>query len=231
MWDVIINARRSADEAAGRGRPVNALHDVARDPTACVALAAGPEGLAAIRDPGCAGAIWCRPAPPFQAWLEALPPAALPCGREILRPGAVRAAVERFCDGADTPAGPERAALTGDVAALAERFASLVDAPHLRVRLTPVDGDSCRRFHVDAVRARLVCTYRGPGTQYGLVEDGAAPTQIYAAATGAPIVLRGRLWPAPQAPDLVHRSPPIGGTGRTRLVLMLDPVDDPEEEA
>jgi len=29
---------------------------------------------------------------------------------------------------------------------------------------------------------------------------------------------------------LLHRSPPIEGTGETRLVLVLDPVIDPEEE-
>lgn len=213
------------------GRRVNAVKAIVRDPTACVALATGPEGLCAVRSPDCAGTIWSRPAPPFQGWLEALPPEVLPRGREILRPSAVREAAERFCADAGTPAGPERAALCDDVAALADRFARLMDAPHLRVRLTPVDGDSCRRFHIDAIRVRLVCTYRGPGTQYGLLEGGAAPTRVFAVATGAPILLRGRLWPAPQAPDLVHRSPPIEGTGRTRLVLALDPVDDLEEEA
>ncbi|HMB12384.1 MAG TPA: DUF1826 domain-containing protein, partial [Roseovarius sp.] len=28
---------------------------------------------------------------------------------------------------------------------------------------------------------------------------------------------------------LLHRSPPIEGSGETRLLLVLDPVDDPEE--
>ena len=29
---------------------------------------------------------------------------------------------------------------------------------------------------------------------------------------------------------LLHRSPPIEGTGETRLVLVLDPIDDLDEE-
>jgi len=48
--------------------------------------------------------------------------------------------------------------------------------------------------------------------------------------TGAPILLRGTLWPEHPRSGLLHRSPPIEGTGETRLVLVLDPVDDPEEE-
>jgi hypothetical protein len=50
-------------------------------------------------------------------------------------------------------------------------------------------------------------------------------------ATGAPILLRGTLWPGDPPSGLMHRSPPIEGTGETRLVLVLDPVDGPEEEA
>jgi hypothetical protein len=54
---------------------------------------------------------------------------------------------------------------------------------------------------------------------------------VLSVPTGAPIVLRGTLWPAEKPAGLLHRSPPITGTGTTRLVLVLDAVDDPEEEA
>ncbi|MEM8851819.1 MAG: DUF1826 domain-containing protein, partial [Pseudomonadota bacterium] len=86
------------------------------------------------------------------------------------------------------------------------------------------------RFHVDAIHARLVCTYRGPGTQYGLSTDGAPPTRVFTVPTGAPILLRGSLWPG-EATGLMHRSPPIEGTGITRLVLVLDAVDENEDDA
>ena len=45
----------------------------------------------------------------------------------------------------------------------------------------------------------------------------------------APILLRGTLWQERPRTGLLHRSPPIEGTGETRLVLVLDPIDDPEE--
>lgn len=49
-------------------------------------------------------------------------------------------------------------------------------------------------------------------------------------ATGSPLLLRGTRWPAQPASGLLHRSPPIEGTGETRLVLVLDPVTDPGDE-
>ncbi|MEM6422079.1 MAG: DUF1826 domain-containing protein, partial [Pseudomonadota bacterium] len=48
--------------------------------------------------------------------------------------------------------------------------------------------------------------------------------------TGMPILLRGKLWPESPASGIVHRSPPIEGTGATRLVLVLDPIFDLAED-
>jgi hypothetical protein len=118
-----------------------------------------------------------------------------------------------------------------DIAALAEIFAGLMRARWLRLRLDVVTTNACRRFHIDAVTARLVCTYRGTGTQYGISTDGAEPRRIFTVPTGSPIVLRGTLWPEHPRSGLLHRSPPIEGTGETRALLVLDPVDDPGEEA
>ncbi|MEM7671620.1 MAG: DUF1826 domain-containing protein, partial [Pseudomonadota bacterium] len=80
------------------------------------------------------------------------------------------------------------------------------------------------------VTARLVCTYRGTGTQYGISPDGRDPQRVFTVPTGAPICLRGTEWPDDQTSGLLHRSPPIEGTGETRLVLVLDPIVDPGEE-
>jgi hypothetical protein len=147
----------------------------------------------------------------------------------ILRPEAVRDAASEVCDTSGTPAGLERDRLVDDIAALADIFARLMRARWLRLRLDAVTTNACRRFHIDAVTARLVCTYRGTGTQYGISTDGAEPRRVFQVATGAPILLRGTLWPERPRSGLLHRSPPIEGTGETRLVLVLDPVDDPEE--
>jgi hypothetical protein len=118
-----------------------------------------------------------------------------------------------------------------DIAALAEIFAGLMRARWLRLRLDVVTTNACRRFHIDAVTARLVCTLRGTGTQYGISTDGAEPRRVFTVPTGSPIVLRGTLWPEGPRSGLLHRSPPIEGTGETRALLVLDPVDDPGEEA
>ena len=121
--------------------------------------------------------------------------------------------------------------LIEDASALASIFADVMDSAYVRLRFDVVDTNACRKFHIDAVKARLVCTYRGTGTQYGLSENGHDPAQILTVPTGAPIILRGTRWPETQVSGVLHRSPPIAGTGETRLLLVLDPIDDPAEEA
>ncbi|WP_299045201.1 DUF1826 domain-containing protein [uncultured Tateyamaria sp.] len=196
-----------------------------------VAVADDPGGLNAFLRPGCAAALWRRHTPPdVQAWLDDLAPDALPRARVVLRPAGVADMVRRICDAAALPAGGERSWLEADIAALAGTFADLMSAPFLRMRLDAITTNACRRFHVDAITARLVCTYRGTGTQYGISTDGNDPARVFTVATGAPIVLRGTRWPEPPASGLLHRSPPIEGTGETRLVLVLDPMEGPEDD-
>lgn len=196
-----------------------------------VGIADAPEDLAVIRKPGCAAAIWRRqPIPGFQEWIDALDPEHLPTVRTVLRPDMVREAVRHVCDIAELPHTSERYWLEADIAGLAERFADIMGAPYLRLRLDRVTTNACRKFHIDAVLARLICTYRGSGTQYGISTDGAEPTRVFQVATGAPMMLRGTLWPETPKSGLLHRSPPIAGTGETRLVLVLDPVFDLEED-
>lgn len=167
--------------------------------------------------------------PGFQSWIDALPPEQLPQARVILRPEDVRDAVFRICKAAGIANCAEREQLVDDTAVLADIFIGLVPAPYLRLRFDVVTTNACTRFHIDAVTARLVCTYRGTGTQYGVAADGAEPRRVFTVPTGAPILLRGTLWPERPKSGLLHRSPPIEGTGETRLVLVLDPVLDPDE--
>ncbi len=189
-----------------------------------------PEELGAIRDRACAAVLWWRqPASGFQRWIDGLDPALLPAARIILRPSDVRRAVTEICEIHKTPECPERTLLIDDIAALAHVFAAVMKAQHLRMRLSPVSSNACRRFHIDALTARLICTYRGTGTQYGLSADTEAPSRVFTVPTGAPFVLRGTDWPERPASGLLHRSPPIEGTGETRLVLVLDPIHDPQE--
>lgn len=205
--------------------------EVVQDAAVGVAVADTPEGLSSFHKPGCAAAIWRRQPPAeFRDWIEGLAPELLPSMREIMAPADVADAVTEACDDADTPASPARDWLVADIASLAACFADLVSAPYLRVRLDVVTSNSCRKFHIDAVTSRLICTYRGTGTQYGVSPDGAEPRRVFTAPTGAPFLLRGTLWPAEPRSGLLHRSPPIAGTGETRLLLVLDPLNAPAEE-
>jgi hypothetical protein len=110
---------------------------------------------------------------------------------------------------------------------LADVFGKLMNTGYVRVRLDVVETNACRRFHRDKVPARLICTYRGQGTQFGLGVPGGVPDPVIMAPAWSPLLLRGDLWQADPSPGVVHRSPPIEGTGEARLVLVLDPVASP----
>ena len=186
-----------------------------------------PEGLAAIHQPDCAAAVWKRrPLPSFQAWIDALSPDQLPRARLVLRTDNVHEATTQICDLCGIPGSDERTLLIEDITATAHIFSELMSATYLALRLEVVTTNACQKFHVDALVARLVCTYRGTGTQYGLSSEGVQPRSIFTVPTGAPVVLRGTLWPKRPNSCLLHRSPPIEGTGETRMVLTLDPVSD-----
>ncbi len=206
------------------------VREIAKDAAIEVDVADAAEGLSAIHNPGCAAVIWRRQVlPDFQSWIDALPPEQLPQARVILRPEDVRDAVFQICKATGIANCAEREQLVDDTAVLADIFTSLVPAPYLRLRFDVVTTNACTKFHIDAVTARLICTYRGTGTQYGVAADGAEPRRVFTVPTGAPILLRGTLWPERPKSGLLHRSPPIEGTGETRLVLVLDPVLEPDE--
>ena len=210
---------------------MNLVRDTVQRASVEVGVAETPEGLSAFHHPSCAAVIWRRdPLPSFQSWIDGLEPEQLPTVRSILRAENVCQAVFQICEATGTPACTERDRLIGDTAALADIFAGLMGVPYLRLRFDVVTDNACRKFHIDAVTARLVCTYRGPGTQYGISTERADPQRVFTVPTGAPILLRGTLWPARPPSGLRHRSPPIEGTGETRLVLVLDPVADPDKE-
>ena len=207
------------------------VQEVVEDAAITVGVVGTPEGLSKIQHLGCAAAIWQRqPLPGFQSWINALAPEQLPKARVILRPGDVRDTVKEICDASQMPDCRERERLIDDAAALANIFANLTSAPCLRLRFDVITTNACRKFHIDAVTARLICTYRGTGTQYGISSGGAEPRQVFTVPTGAPILLRGTLWPEHPVSGLRHRSPPIEGTGETRLVLVLDPINDLDDE-
>jgi len=201
------------------------------EPISAVRIVKSHEALADFRSPDCAAAIWQRTSlPAFQSWIDTLDPAQLPNARVIVRPEDIRKAATEICNKFSTPDCLERNLLINDTVRLAEAFADIMDAPFLRLRYDAVTTDACRKFHIDNVKARLICTYRGPGTQYGFAKGDQQPSEAFDVTTGSPILLRGTRWPESPNAGLRHRSPPIEGTGQTRLVLVLDPITNPGDQ-
>ncbi len=210
---------------------MNVVPQITDRDAAGIDIARNTADLSRFLEPKCPATLWHRETPPeCQRWLDALDPDLLPRGRVILPPHAVADAVHQLCDMSGLPDGAERDWLQGDITSLTETFSGLLSARFLRMRLGIVTTNACRKFHIDAITARLVCTYRGTGTQYGFAAKDTDPQDIFTVPTGAPVLLRGTLWPAIPPAGLLHRSPPIEGTGEARLVLVLDPVFDPDDE-
>ena len=198
---------------------------------ASVAIVDTVAELSAIRDTGCAAAIMKRdPIAVLHAWLNTLAPDCLPEARLILRPDAVQKTVEQICDACGTPQGLARQILAHDIAELARNFARLMNVTHIRLRLDVVTTNACRKFHIDALTARLICTYRGQTTQLGEATPDGEPDSIFSVPQGCPVILRGTQWKDDTPTSLKHRSPPIEGSGETRLLLVMDPIYDLDEE-
>lgn len=122
--------------------------------------------------------------------------------------------------------------LRADIALLARQHAAVTGEAEVSIRLEVVETDACRRFHADYVTARTITTYIGPGTQWiasGDADNAGDPggPPVRQIDTGSVAMFKGRLWQ--EVPSILHRSPPIGGSGGQRLVLVVDPApkDDP----
>ncbi len=117
--------------------------------------------------------------------------------------------------------------LAADVAHLAALYATWTGEERVEVRIERVTGNGCWKFHADYVGLRLITTYCGQATQWlpqGATDD-AAPRALSAGDVG---LFKGRERAGDRA--IIHRSPPIAGTGEDRLLLVID-APWPEEEA
>lgn len=187
------------------------------------------EGLHAIRDPDVDLVILRRRlSGEFSAWLEQLDPAVLPKDRLLVRPSALRLALMLVLDECGMPRGGMRDLLIDDVYNLATEFARIARTEHVDVRLERVSNDACWRFHRDCVEARLLTTYHGPTTEWVQQEfaDQALRDQkdyngpLEHLQSNDVAFFKGSC--AGPAKGIVHRSPPVAGTGKTRLLLCLN---------
>ncbi len=179
--------------------------------------------LGDIARPGVELAGWQRgPDPAWADWLAAMRNDDLPACRLELAPDDAARALNDHFDACGTPTGEPRDAFVADVAGLVACFAGLAATRTVRLRLDPIAGDACRRWHRDCVPLRLICTYLGPGTVWvppawsdavlARLDDEAPQAMVF--DTGDVALFKGCGWPG-QAHDggIVHRSPRIAGTG------------------
>ena len=186
-------------------------------------------GLSAIHQPGTGLVIWKRTILfCLQSWIEQLDPACLPDIRLLVGPADLRRGIEPELDDFGMPAGNMRDLLIEDVAGLVAAFAKVVATDLVDIRLECVTHDACWKFHRDCVEARFLTTYRGPGTEWVMPvhasralreqRDFNGPIERIDARDG--LLFKGSS--AGPGIGIVHRSPPIEGTGDTRLLLCLN---------
>lgn len=194
---------------------------------------ARPEVLADVHREGVALAIWRRRLPTgLAAWLRALDPGHLPDGRVLVHTRDLAAALTAMMDESALSDTPARRCLIDDMVDLGIAFAGVMSTRIVDLRLEAVRDNACWKFHRDRVTARLLTTYRGPGTQWvfrthadrALAEQSAYRGPTGQLPTGSVGLFKGDL--APDGAGMLHRSPPIATTGTTRLLLCINPPSD-----
>lgn len=182
-----------------------------------------PDVLHSIWSPECGVARYDRQiGAVLQDWLDALPAEKLPKARLSLQIHQVRETITTMLEEhgiADDPCGQM---LVDDINSLARFFAGVMKVTKINLRLDVVSNNACRKFHQDNVSARLLCTYRGRGTEYGVCLNGTEPDDISQLPKGAAGLFKGRRWQPDTLSAIYHRSPQIEGSGQTRLLLVID---------
>jgi Protein of unknown function (DUF1826) len=115
--------------------------------------------------------------------------------------------------------------LQPDIAFLGRLFAAVAGVTSVRFRLELVTDDSCHRYHVDAVRLRLLCTYFGRGTEW--IDPMGGRRRMPPFQVG---IFKGLAFPD-AAPRILHRSPPVDHLRRSRRSRLLLCIDEPGSPA
>lgn len=192
-----------------------------------------PTVLDRIHEPDIHFALWERPQThALVRDLAALPPPLLPCGRVLVSvvdaPACLRTLMRPLL-GTREATGD---ALLADMVGLVRQFAELTGENLIDIRVDRLQHDACWKFHRDHVRLRLLTTYRGPATQVvppeaadaALRQQRAYHGPVQELPPGSVALFKGTRM-APEA-GIVHRSPPVAGTGVTRLLLCLNLPSD-----
>ena len=139
-----------------------------------------------------------------------------------------------------------REALLSEIGWLTRVYTDLLGCPSAAVRIEVLDRPMCPRFHVDRTGIRLVCTLRGPGTEWlhdgwadrsrlgpgsrgladeesGLMRPGGEVERVPNFAVG---LLKGSLWQGNAGRGAIHRSPQIYPHDAPRGMLSLDAIPE-----
>ena len=137
-----------------------------------------------------------------------------------------------------------REELLRDIHWITGLYTDLLGCPAVALRLEVLTRPMCPRFHVDRTGIRLVCTWRGPGTQWlddawarrdrlgsgsggqpdessGLMLPG---TDIGEVPSFAVALLKGSLWQGNEGRGVIHRSPTTAAHDLPRVMMSLDAI-------
>lgn len=203
-------------------------------PAAMLVAGAQVDLLDQIDRPGLQLAVWHRPAAGRQA--ESL---------QRQHPGAMRLSATVDCStgrllawlpslDATQRLGPALRAATHEVLCVFARIAAARGVERLPVRIEAIESRVCRRFHVDHVGLRLLCSVYGAGTEW-IPEDAANraelgagggevvrdPAAIRQIPTAAIAILKGHCHRGDPGLGLIHRSPEASAAA-PRLLLAAD---------
>lgn len=112
-------------------------------------------------------------------------------------------------------------------AEMLEDYNTFMNPAIMRLRIEAVTGKSCWKWHRDYTTLRLICTLRGPGTQY--LKDPNAQDHVETIPGGNFGLFKGRLFGAGHH-AAVHRSPAPSSDWSVRLVIVIDTPNSHELE-
>lgn len=118
--------------------------------------------------------------------------------------------------------------ILGDILELLHQFFVVVPTFRARLSFVAVRNGMCKKFHTDVTDYRLLCTYRGAGTQFIRPEKLSANTKKVSRSDvefikeGEVILFRGGMSATEEYPPLLHRSPEVHHPVEHRLLLRLD---------
>ncbi|MGB0521735.1 MAG: DUF1826 domain-containing protein [Flammeovirgaceae bacterium] len=119
-------------------------------------------------------------------------------------------------------------AIQADIVHLLSLFFSAVGTESVRFAFIPVRNGMCRKFHTDVTDYRLLCTYKGVGTEIIRPENSIPGSDLFEQMSaeslkeGEVLLFRGALSATEEYPPLLHKSPAVNHPTDHRLLLRLD---------